>query len=86
MISQRDDFGFGLTTVNWKLLQARMWLRYDHVFLQDATINGSEENLSVYELVERGNASDAPELRQSGTLFQFYTYMFNYKNIRLQNT
>ena len=35
-------------------------------FLQDATIHGSEENLSVYELVERGNLSGVNEHQAPG--------------------
>ena len=35
---------------------------------QDATIHGSEEDVSVYELVERGNSSGVNETQGSGEI------------------
>ena len=38
--------------------------------MQDATIHGSEEDVSVYELVERGNSSGVNETQGSGEIEQ----------------
>ena len=38
------------------------------ISFQEATIHASNEDLSVYELVERGNTTDINENQNSGTI------------------
>ena len=43
-------------------------LQLNRAFLQDATIHGSEEDVSDYELVERGNSSGVNKNQESGKI------------------